>query len=61
MCHICYMSKTQTEDKWLTIRILREQNNEIEKLVNKTNDFLSVPEFIRVAINRELKRQGGKI
>jgi len=51
------MSKTQTEDKWLTVRILREQNDQIEKVVNKTNDYLSIPEFIRVAINKELKRQ----
>ena len=50
------MSKTIHDDKWFTVKILTEQKDEIDKVIERTNDFLSMPEFVRVAINEKLKR-----
>ena len=49
------MSKTIHDDKWFTVKILTEQKDEIEKILKTTNDFLSMPEFVRVAINEKLR------
>ncbi len=54
------MQKSDIDDRWITIKILREQHARISKVVKITNDYLSEPEFIRVAINKELKRQEPK-
>jgi hypothetical protein len=50
------MSKTEVTSPWITVKILREQHDRIEKVVKKQPEqFLTVPEFIRVAISNMLK------
>ena len=46
----------KTKKEWITIKVLTEQYEEIEKLIPKNHDYISVPEFYRVAANKELKR-----
>jgi len=51
----------QEENKWATIKILTSQKIEIEKLNEKTRNFVNVPNFVGFAIRKELDGQRRRV
>ena len=56
MCRIGHMQKHQVEDRFITIRILRELHEKVNIMVGKTGIFTNSNDFISEAIREKLER-----
>ena len=46
---------SKLKDKWITIKVLTEQYDEVATVTNQNQDFISIPEFYRVAASKLLR------
>ena len=51
-----YTLQKSERDDWITIKILTKQYQGIGKKIKNNTKYLSVPEFVRVAIDEKLER-----
>jgi Arc/MetJ-type ribon-helix-helix transcriptional regulator len=49
--------KSETQDKWITVKILRGVHSKIEKTVESSKGiYANVPDFIEQALREKLER-----
>jgi len=46
--------------KWKTVQIPEEYYNQVEEFVKKSNEYVSVSEYVRSALRKQLKEDHGR-